>query len=153
MSKFKDKGSKKTPGTSTAALPDIVFMLLFFFMVTTVMKEKTAKVRVELPKGTEISKLSKDDPINYVYIGKSLTPEEHGAGDRIQLDDDIVPNELAVREWIRLKRDNIDENKLSRMMTNFKVDKYAKMITVNKVKEQLREMEALKISYSANEKK
>ena len=57
MSKFKRGGSKKMPGISTASLPDIVFMLLFFFMVTTVMRETTLKVEVKPPTATEVKKM------------------------------------------------------------------------------------------------
>jgi len=49
MSRFKDKGSKSVPAISTASLPDIIFMLLFFFMVTTVMRETDLKVKITLP--------------------------------------------------------------------------------------------------------
>lgn len=39
MAKFKKDGKRETPAISTASLPDIVFMLLFFFMVSTTMRE------------------------------------------------------------------------------------------------------------------
>jgi biopolymer transport protein ExbD len=53
MSRFKDKGGKSTPPISTASLPDIIFMLLFFFMVTTVMREVDLLVKMTLPEATE----------------------------------------------------------------------------------------------------
>ena len=49
MSKFKKKGSGELPKISTASLPDIVFMLLFFFMVTTVMRPTELKVKIKTP--------------------------------------------------------------------------------------------------------
>ena len=61
MSKFRNKDDKGTPAISTAALPDIVFMLLFFFMVTTVMRETTLFVEVMIPKATEIKKMEKSN--------------------------------------------------------------------------------------------
>ena len=57
MSKFKKGGGKGMPAISTASLPDIVFMLLFFFMVTTVMRETTLKVTVTPPEATEVKKM------------------------------------------------------------------------------------------------
>ena len=63
MSKFKKKGGKGMPAISTASLPDIVFMLLFFFMVTTVMRETTLKVEVSQPEATEVKKMEKKDTI------------------------------------------------------------------------------------------
>ena len=53
MSRFKEKSSGSMPAISTASLPDIVFMLLFFFMVTTVMREVDLLVKVSLPEATE----------------------------------------------------------------------------------------------------
>ena len=59
MSKFKKGEGKGMPAISTASLPDIVFMLLFFFMVTTVMREETLKVKNHLPEATEVKKMEK----------------------------------------------------------------------------------------------
>ena len=87
MSKFKKKKSGGQPAISTASLPDIVFMLLFFFMVTTVMREVTLKVEVKTPKATEVNKLERKSLVSYIYIGapiKSLQ-SQFGTADRIQL--------------------------------------------------------------------
>ena len=48
MAKFKKDGKKETPAISTASLPDIVFMLLFFFMVSTTMREVTLMIQNNL---------------------------------------------------------------------------------------------------------
>ena len=69
MSKFKKGGGKSMPAISTASLPDIVFMLLFFFMVTTVMRETTLKVEVSPPEATEVKKMEKKSLVSYIYIG------------------------------------------------------------------------------------
>ena len=82
MSKFKKK-KKGMPGISTASLPDIVFMLLFFFMVTTVMRETELKIKKpQLPKATEIKKLERKSLVSYIYVGKV----EDQNGDKIQLE-------------------------------------------------------------------
>ena len=75
MSKFKDKGSGGTPAISTASLPDIIFMLLFFFMVTTVMREVDPLVKVTLPEATEVTKLEDKALVDYIYIGPPTNPE------------------------------------------------------------------------------
>ncbi len=70
---FERKRKKSSPGISTASLPDIVFMLLFFFMVATVMREVELKVEVaagSLPQATEIKKLEKKSLVSYIYVGK-----------------------------------------------------------------------------------
>ena len=72
MSRFKKNGKKKMGAISTASLPDIVFMLLFFFMVTTVMRETTLFVSVVTPKATEIKKLEKKSLVSYIYIGEPI---------------------------------------------------------------------------------
>jgi biopolymer transport protein ExbD len=70
MSKFQRKDKGKMPGISTASLPDIVFMLLFFFMVSTTMREVTINVRQRLPSATEVRKLEKKSLVSYIYIGQ-----------------------------------------------------------------------------------
>ena len=95
MSKFNFKKNKGTPEVSTASLPDIVFMLLFFFMTVTVMKDDALKVANDLPNATEIKKLEKKDRLITVYIG---TPSERfqntlGTEPRIQIDDKFIPIE------------------------------------------------------------
>ena len=67
MSKFAKKKSGELPAVSTASLPDIVFMLLFFFMTVTVMKDSSLKVRNQLPVASEIKKLEKKDR-DYYHI-------------------------------------------------------------------------------------
>ena len=59
MAKFRKEGGKETPAISTASLPDIVFMLLFFFMVSTTMREVLVMVDNGMPEAKEISKLEK----------------------------------------------------------------------------------------------
>lgn len=81
MAKFRKEGGHKLKAISTSSLPDIVFMLLFFFMSTTHMKETSAKVKIELPKATELTKMEKKSLVKYIYIGtpdaqnqKSMVP-------------------------------------------------------------------------------
>ena len=74
MSKFAKKKSGELPAVSTASLPDIVFMLLFFFMTVTVMKDSSLKVENNLPRASEIKKLEKKDRVITIYVGRP-TPE------------------------------------------------------------------------------
>ena len=69
MSKFSKKRGKSKPEISTASLPDIIFMLLFFFMVVTVLRDATLKVSVSTPNASELTKLEKKSLVNYLYIG------------------------------------------------------------------------------------
>ena len=83
MSKFKKDTGKDTPGISTASLPDIVFMLLFFFMVTTVMRETTIMVKQTMPEATEIKKLEKK---SYDYNQSQLFIETPYRNDQLLQD-------------------------------------------------------------------
>jgi len=66
MSKFKKKKGGELPAISTASLPDIVFMLLFFFMVATVMRDSTLMIVNKLPAADQIEKLDKKDRVMYI---------------------------------------------------------------------------------------
>ena len=70
MSKFKKKKGGELPAFQHASLPDIVFMLLFFFMVATVMRENSLKIQNDLPSADQVEKLGKKDLIMYIYAGK-----------------------------------------------------------------------------------
>ena len=81
MSKFKKKKSGELPAISTASLPDIVFMLLFFFMVATTMRETTLMVQNSLPTADQVEKLDKKDLVMYIYAGKPSQRYQNKYGD------------------------------------------------------------------------
>ncbi len=89
MGKFVKKRGKSTPAVSTASLPDIVFMLLFFFMVVTVLRDAEIKVANNVPSASELTKLNKKSLVNYINIGKPTKPNQakYGTKPRIQLGD------------------------------------------------------------------
>lgn len=147
MSKFKKKSGDKSPGINTASLPDIVFMLLFFFMVTTVLRETTLKVKVTTPFATEVQKLEKKSLVSYIYIGKPTEPDRFGTQSRIQLNDVFAePNDIA--SFIILEREKVDERLVTQMTTSIRADKETKMGIVTDVKQELRKINSLKINYS-----
>lgn len=151
MSKFRKGGKKGLPAVSTASLPDIVFMLLFFFMVTTVMREVDLKVKMNQPEATEIKKLENKSLVNYIYIGEPTDIETNGTTPRIQLNDAFA-TVGDIQEYIETKRTEVDEQLIPLLTTSLKVDQDTKMGIVSKVKQELREVNALKISYSTREK-
>lgn len=89
MAKFSRKGKGGMPALSTASLPDIVFMLLFFFMVSTTMREQELKVKVKLPAATEVAKLEKKSLTSFIFIGQPTREYQalFGTDARIQLND------------------------------------------------------------------
>lgn len=150
MAKFSRKGKGKRPGISTASLPDIVFMLLFFFMVTTVMREVTLKINVKVPGATEVKKLEKKSLVSYIYIGEPKEPFQntYGTQSRIQLNDQFATVD-DIRDFITSEREQMSENDQKLMTVSLKVDEDTKMGIVTDVKQELRKASALKINYSA----
>lgn len=147
MSKFKKK-KKGLPAISTASLPDIVFMLLFFFMVTTTMRETELKIKNPvLPSATEVKKLEHKSLVSTIYIGKSKN--ENIKGDKIQLNDKIA-NVSDIANFIFSERAKQKEEDVPLMTTSLKADKQSNVGTVLDIKKELRDINALKISYSVS---
>ena len=153
MSRFKKASGKELKAINTASLPDIVFMLLFFFMVTTVMRETELKIQVRIPEATEIKKLEKKSLVSYIYIGKPHRNLQatFGSEPRIQLNDAFATPE-DIRDFITSEREQMDENDQKQMTVSLKIDQDTKMGIVTDVKQELRKSSALKIMYSSRKK-
>jgi biopolymer transport protein ExbD len=151
MSKFK-KGSKRGMGTiSTASLPDIVFMLLFFFMVATVLRTEEEKVRVIRPEASELYKIEKKHLIRYINIGVPMD-KRYGTEPVLQLNDAF--SEISdIQEWVATERLTLAEAEQSKMWVSLKVDQDTKMGIVTGAKQELRKASALKVLYSAASRK
>ncbi len=147
MSRFKSKKGKGSPAINTSSLPDIIFMLLFFFMVTTVMREVTLKVKTKLPQATEVQKLDKKSLVSYIYIGPPVKSKLYGTNSRIQLNDTFA-NVDDIQEFVATEREDRDEADRKFITTSLKVDGMTKMGIVTDVKQELRKAGALKINYS-----
>ncbi len=151
MSKFKKKEKKRVGALNTASLPDIVFMLLFFFMTTTVMREVELKITVKVPDATEAEKLEKKSLVSFIYIGEPLLQHQamFGTEPRIQLNDQFKQVK-DIQDFIAQERDAMDENDRNKMLVSLKVDEDTKMGIIIDIKMALRRANALKISYSSN---
>ncbi len=148
MSKFESKLAKAAPTISTASLPDIIFILLFFFMVATVMREVTLKVENRLPKATELQKLEKRTLVSYIYIGSPLDKKMWGTAPKLQLNDAFA--EVGdVGLFIEHERANMPESKRRYLKISLKVDKETKIGIVTDVKQELRKANALRVNYAA----
>jgi biopolymer transport protein ExbD len=149
MSKFQRKDKGKMPGISTASLPDIVFMLLFFFMVSTTMREVTINVRQQLPQASEVIKLERRSLVSYIYIGQPRPGLQTlmGTEPRIQLNDQFATTE-DIFAFIASEREARDEAEIPYMRTSLKVDNEVRMGIVDDVKQALRRANALNINYS-----
>lgn len=149
MSKFKKKKSGDLPAVNTASLPDIVFMLLFFFMVATVMRQNTLMVQNQLPFADQVEKLDKKDLVMYIYAGKPSQRYQQTAGTeaRIQLNDKFA-NVSEVQQFIYSERESKREELVPYLTTALKVDVETNMGLVSDIKQELRKAEALKINYT-----
>ncbi len=150
MAVIKKKGEGATPAINTASLPDIVFMLLFFFMVSTTMRETEMMVRVKLPEATEVVKLEKKSLVSYIFIGPPARQYQaiFGTDARIQLNDSFK-TPADIRDFISAEREAMSEQDRAFLTTSLKVDEETRMGIVTDVKQELRKASALKISYSA----
>lgn len=148
---IRKKSSKGLPPLSTASLPDIVFMLLFFFMVTTVMRETSLKVVHIIPKAKEVAKLERKSLVAYIHIGPPLKPLQpiYGTEPRIQLDD-IFATAKDIPAFVESVKAQTDEAEVPLLTYSLKVDAKTKMGIVVDVKQELRKAQALKINYSSS---
>ena len=149
MSKFKKKKGGESPAINTASLPDIVFMLLFFLMVATVMRDSTLLIVNKLPAADQVEKLDKKDRVMYIYAGKpsSRYVDKYGSTARIQLNDKFA-TVSEVGAFILAERASKRQELQNVLTTALKVDSETKMGLIQDIKQELRKVSALKINYT-----
>ncbi len=150
MAVMKKKGGKGLPAISTASLPDVIFMILFFFMVSTTMRDQEVLVRFKLPEASEVQKLEKKNLVSYINIGQP-TPSmqaKYGTATQIQLNESYKTAK-DIGDFIAAERDQLNEADRSQMTVCIKSDQFTKMGLITDVKQELRRANALKISYAA----
>ena len=147
-SKYRSDEAKEVPAMSTGSMPDIIFMLIFFFMVTTSMREVSLKVKMSLPEATEVQKLERKSLVSYIYIGPPTNTKIYGTESRIQLNDQYsrVTDVIPYIEAERLARSEADRPLLT---TSLKVHEEVRMGLVTDVKQELRKCGAFRFMYSA----
>lgn len=148
MGKFnKSAGAREVPELNTSSMPDLVFAILFFFMVTVSMRSETLIVRFTLPTASEVQKLEKKSLVTYINIGIPLDPGL-GIGTRMQLNDKLA--EVSdIQDYIAQEKSRLNEADQQFMTVSIKADENTKMKYISDVKQALRKAYALKISYSA----
>ena len=153
MSKFKQKEKREVPQPPSGSLSDIVFMLLFFFMVTTTMRETETQVTVKLPEATEVAKLERKDLAAYINVGTPIRSLQgkYGNSSTVQLNDKIMEGDIKIEipKFITAERGALDEVDQSYMTVVIKADENTRMGIITDVKQELRKCSALKIMYTA----
>ena len=135
---------RSVPSLNVASMPDLIFTVLFFFMIVTHMRSDQVKVRLQVPAGVEVQKLANKQAVVNIYIGKQ--------GDKwaVQMNGNIVaPADIPAS--IEHIRSGLSSENQSRLTVSLRVDKKAPMGLVSEVKRNLQQAYALKINYSATE--
>jgi len=153
MAKIRRNEKREMPALNTSSLPDIIFMLLFFFMSVTSMKEVTYKVQFTTPQVTELTKLEKKSLVRYIYVGTPTAEfrKQYGAETRIQLDDAFA-DKSEIGDFIINERSAMNEQDQGLMTVSIKADKETRMGVISDIKQELRRAYALKISYAATQR-
>ena len=142
---------RSVPQLNVASMPDLIFTVLFFFMIVTHMRSDEVKVRLQVPQGSEVQKLSNKQAVVNIYIGHAQM-KKTGAGDRwaVQLNGDLVqPADIPAR--IEDIRGGLSAENQQRLTVSLRVDRQAPMGLVSEVKRNLQQAYALKINYNATE--
>ena len=164
---------REVPMLNTASLPDLIFTVLFFFMIVTHMRTTTSKVKYALPQGTELKRLVKKSAVTYIYIGRAMpettretstvvSPNTSSASSpntstassmdvsayKVQLNNRVgTIDEVASFVANEKKRMNPDDQ--VKMTVSIKADRSTPMYVINAVKRAVRAGGATRINYSA----
>ena len=127
--------SRKTQLSSeipTSSMPDIIFMLLIFFMVTTVLREYSG-LPVNIPKAEKIEKLKGKRHTAHIWVSKEGL---------VSINDRL----FAVQDVAKI----MYEKRVSdpQLIVSLKADEEAKMELISSIHEELREADAVKLNYS-----
>ena len=124
-------------------MPDIIFMLLIFFMVSTVLRETTIQVRTLLPQAEALTKLDQKRLVSYLYVGPQKLQNNRLGNTMIQVDDALIEILTDVRQVMYRKL--LEQPKL---VVSLRVDQSSQMGIVYDVQQELREAGTLRINYS-----
>ena len=145
---------RRLPELNMQSLPDLIFTVLFFFMLVTTMRSVPVKVKYKAPEGTTLSQLKKKPSTLYIFVGKPLTPYPEATNDgiAIQVGDRYVKMDQVSRQ-VSAFMDNLLPDELEQMTVSMKIDSEVPMGIVNDLKMELRKAGALKVHYSALKRK
>lgn len=151
MMNFRKK-SHEVPGLNTSSLPDLIFSVLFFFMIVTHMRQVTLKVECRVPQGKNLTRLTKKSAVSYIYIGKPTKDlkGKYGDGTQIQLNDKFA-TAPEVMDYVTAEKQRMSPEDQRLMTVSIKADRDTKMGVITDVKQALRQAKALRINYSAQE--
>jgi biopolymer transport protein ExbD len=151
MSLFRRHREREVPGLNMSSMPDLIFTVLFFFMIVTHMRSVPVKVKYQVPAGTELTKLTRKTAITYIYIGKPLTTTAGKRADGqtlIQLNDKFA-DISHISPFVRKERAEMSIEDKKNMVVSLKADRETPMGIITDVKQELRQSGAFRLNYSA----
>ena len=153
MGRFRRQGEHKVPGLNVAALPDLIFTVLFFFMIVTHMRQVEPKVRYQVPQGSEVVKDVRKAGLVYILIGKPVDAQGRVTSDetRIQVNDAYVTAD-EIPAIINKERERMTDDERQHLTVSIRADRDTRMGVINDVKQALRRAGALNINYSASKR-
>ena len=135
---------RSVPELNTASLPDLIFTVLFFFIIVTHMRQDEVKVRYRVPEGRQLTKMKKKSGVTHVYIGKPVDGRQEGY--RIQVDSKVVAIDQLV-DYLAESRSGMSPDEAQEMTVALSADKDVDMKTVMEVKQALRRANTLKVTF------
>ena len=141
------------PGLNLAAMPDLIFTVLFFFMIVTHMRDVDPKVQYTVPQGSELTKEVNKRGQVYIFIGKPVDAQGRVVADetRIQMGDRYVAV-AEIGQEIEKVRSAMSDDDRQHLTVSIRADRDTEMGIINDVKQELRKVGALNINYSADKR-
>ena len=149
MSMFKQRRQREIPQLNMASMPDLIFTVLFFFMIVTHMRSGPVMVKHQVPAGKELTKLSKQPVITYIYIGKPLGGAAADSPSSVVQVNDKIMEVDAISDYMSSLRHSLGKEDAENMIVSLKVDKDTEMGLVSDVKQALRRAHVTRVHYSA----
>ena len=146
---FRRKRKREMPGLNTAALPDLIFTVLFFFMIVTHMRDVDLQVRYDVPQGTEVQKLTHKSSVSYIYVGR--VPGQPADSFYVQLNNRLATM-ADIKAFVEAERARMNDDDKPRMTVSIKADRDVPFGMIAEIKQMLQQSFALKVNYSATEK-
>jgi len=147
MSRFRKNGRRKVPALNTAALPDLIFTLLFFFLLVTNMRTVPTLTQVQLPNASELQKLKEKSLLVYILVGRQSNENQENLFE-IQLDSNrITLEDMPLR--LREMKEKMKPEDKEHSVVILKIDKDAPMGLVNDIRQNLREAQLQTVYYAA----
>lgn len=151
MSKFRKNKRPEIPGITTASLSDLVFTLLFFFIILSNISDETlnVKVKYEEPVATEYDIADKQAPYIYIYAGQAIDEslQDKNPNTVIQVNDQLVVVPELKSHFQQLKS-GFSATEQARIIASIRADKDTPMQVIQDIETALREAKILKVNYT-----